>query len=200
MGNQNLSSILTMKYTILCLIALFALSRQFDSRRLANTKDYQVGSFNKADWKCSNTKLDSHYSCLSTCDRASGCRANNDFARAGDKFETKKENGKICVRRVDHKGGWGMNLKVRCGLRKVVTIGNKRGNGRRCAKLEAGFDCPKECTKENGCRVNKDFKNARDAFKLEVKDGRVCATRTDGNPKGKGWGMRLAVRCRANLK
>merc|ERR1712151_481186 len=177
MGNQNLSSIQTMKYTILCLMALFALSQQFDSRRLGNTKDYQLGSFNKADWKCSNTKLDTKYSCLSTCDRA------------GDKFQTEVRNGKLCVKRVDHKGGWGMNLKVRCGLAKVVKIGNKRGNGSRCAKIASGFSCPKTCTKDNGCRVNKDFRNAPDAFTLEVKDRKVCATRTDA--KGKGWGMRL---------
>jgi len=58
--------------------------------------------------------------------------------------------------------------------------------------MPAGHYIRPVCTKANGCRQNKDFANAGDAFKMTMKDGKVCATRTDA--KGKGWGMNLAVK------
>merc|ERR1712039_151264 len=158
MGIQNLTFLSTMKYTILFLMAMIALS-QCAERRLgkANTKDYQLGSSNKKGWKCSNTKYDKNFVCQKSCTRASGCRANNDFSRARDTFETKVKGGKLCVRRTDGNAagkGWGMKLKVRCGKQKIVRIGNKRGKGKRCAKIAKGYNCPKTCTKDNGCRAN----------------------------------------------
>merc|ERR1712151_859761 len=102
----------------------------------------------KNRWKCAKTKYDKNFVCESKCTKGNKCRTNKDFAGAGDTFETKVMGGKMCVRRTDAKGGWGMNLQMKCGKAKVVRIGNKRG--------------------------------------------KVCATRTDGKAKGKGWGMRLA--------
>merc|ERR1712048_164678 len=88
-------------------------------------------------------------------------------------------------------------LCVLLGLTTIVTsrtftIGSSRSN-ERCVRVSKGtnWTCPKSCGKS--CRKNTDFKNAPDTFDLTVKDGKICAKRTDA--KGKGWGMHLRVAC-----
>jgi len=139
----------------------------------------------------------------------SNCRVNSDYRNANDKFRLTWSVGKVCAKRTDSNGGWGMRLKVKCrsftlnrpkaaakkvskGIRKLVYFGGSRGNTI-CKKISKSerLSCPSTCTKSN-CRVNSDYRNANDRFRLSWSRGRVCAKRIDSNG---GWGMRLKVKC-----
>jgi len=51
-------------------------------------------------------------SCTSPCGK--GCRKNSDHQKANNRFEVTVKKGKVTARRLDSRGGWGMNLQVPC--------------------------------------------------------------------------------------
>jgi len=168
-------------------------------RRLAaaKTQTVKIGNNGRSGEKCA--KMPAGHYIRPVCTKKNGCRQNKDFANAGDAFAMKMKDGKVCATRTDAKGrGWGMQLAVKVGRIAAVRIGSSRSNTR-CAKIADGFTCPEKCLKTEvdglKCRANGDFAGANDAFKLTVKDGKVCAQRTDA--KG-GWGMNLSVNCFGN--
>lgn len=167
-----------------------------------------IGNYSR-NTKCVNVSKFYRYSCPSNCTK-SNCRVNKDFRTANDRFKLTWKVGKVCAKRLDSKGGWGMRLRVKCmryrrSYRKVVKkraaksrkyslyIGNS-GSNRRCVNVPANVRlvCPSRCGK--GCRTNTDFRTAGDTFKMTWSPKRACAQRLDARG---GWGMRLRVNCRA---
>merc|ERR1712113_540331 len=96
------------------------------------------------------------------------------------------KNGRVCAKRLDSRGGWGMRLRVKCtryrrSFKKIVkrakkaarvksrnydvTIGNSRGR-LRCQRIASNVKliCPSICTKRN--RINRDYRTANDRFRL----------------------------------
>jgi len=170
-------------------------------------KDVYIGG-SRRNVICKRISKNYRLRCPRVCTK-SNCRVNGDYRTSNDKFKLTWSVGKLCAKRTDSKGGWGMKLKVKCrsyilrrskaaakkvskGIKKNVYIGGSRGNIR-CKKISKSerLRCPSTCTKSN-CRVNGDYKNSNDKFRLSWSRGRLCAKRIDSRG---GWGMRLKVKC-----
>jgi len=126
-----------------------------------------------------------------------GKRTNHDWRHANDRFHVRFHKRWVCARRLDSKGGWGMNLQIRCKRPKMrnhrLYIGPSGGN-RKCSdsgryrimcKVDAG---------NRYKRKNRDHWNAGDRFRITTSGGRVCARRLDSRG---GWGMRLEINCKS---
>jgi len=127
-----------------------------------------------------------------------GKRLNTDFSHAPDRFDITSGSGKICARRLDTGGGWGMNLKIGCTAGPgytppppvvSLTIGKSSSN-RKCVS-DPGVVCPSDAG-DPGKRLNTDFAHAADRFDITSATGQVCAKRLDVSH---GWGMNLKIQC-----
>jgi len=112
--------------------------------------------------------------------------------QAGDTFDITVESGKVCAKRTDSGGGWGMNLQINCEAAaqltvSVITIGSS-GDNKKCVNRQVE-SCAGDAG-DKGKRVNSH--QAGDTFDITVEGGQVCAKRTDS---GGGWGMKLQVNC-----
>jgi len=120
-----------------------------------------------------------------------GNRINSHGAR--DRFEITADGARVCARRLDSGGGWGMHLEVAC--RKVppadnvnVLIDSSRTNTK-CVTAPVPVICAANAG-DLGNRVNNH--GARDTFEITTDGDQVCARRTDRN---QGWGMHLQIAC-----
>lgn len=127
-------------------------------------------------------------------------RVNRDYWNANDRFHVTipaPGSSTVCARRLDSKGGWGMNLQIRCRrpVWKVhnVYIGNSRSNKRCVDSGRYGIKCKLDAGNRYK-RVNRDYWNANDRFHIRTSGRTVCATRKDSRG---GWGMRLHIKCKS---
>merc|ERR550534_2936242 len=127
-------------------------------------------------------------------------RINKDHWNANDRFHISihgRKHNVICARRLDSKGGWGMNLQIMC-KRPVyrprhVYFGASRSNTR-CAN--SGYWGIK-CKLNSGDKykiINRDHRHANDRFHIRVSGKTVCAKRVDSRG---GWGMKLQIKCKS---
>jgi predicted Rdx family selenoprotein len=126
-----------------------------------------------------------------------GRRINSDHSGAGDSFEVQVDGNKVCARRKDSRGGWGMNLKIRCAEAEPppppaveINIG-KSSQNTRCVDAPSPVACATNAGNQN-IRINTDYSSAGDSFEVVMEGRQVCVRRTDQN---RGWGMNLQIAC-----
>merc|ERR1719458_39755 len=73
---------------------------------------------------------------------------------------------------------------------KTVYIGSSGGKNKKCVSF-TDMECPSNAG-DKGIKVNQDYKNANDRFKITSTSKKVCAKRVDN---GGGWGQKLAITC-----
>jgi hypothetical protein len=109
--------------------------------------------------------------------------------QADDQFEITTDGSRVCARRLDHDGGWGMHLEVTCVAAPIfVHIGSHSGN-RKCVTASTPVTCADDAG-HLGNRVNSH--PAGDTFEITSVGEEVCARRTDSSG---GWGMQLEIVC-----
>eukprot|EP00927_Polykrikos_kofoidii_P035455 TRINITY_DN2_c0_g1_i2.p1 TRINITY_DN2_c0_g1~~TRINITY_DN2_c0_g1_i2.p1 ORF type:complete len:979 (-),score=117.83 TRINITY_DN2_c0_g1_i2:56-2992(-) len=122
-----------------------------------------------------------------------GFRMNDD--RHGDTFHVHVFNDWVCARRLNHDGGWGMDLKVQCkkktneGSVVKVRIGSTNAN-LKC--VETGYTGLKCSLGAGRPEMRYNYHEAGDTFSVWSHGSHVCAKRSDSNG---GWGMDLEVAC-----
>jgi len=114
--------------------------------------------------------------------------------RAGDTFDITVTGGnRVCARRTDSNGGWGMHLRIQCTQPPPPQVVNVRvdssGTNNKCVTAPVPVTCATNAG-DLGNRVN--GHGAADTFDITTNGDRVCAMRTDSNG---GWGMRLEISC-----
>jgi hypothetical protein len=90
--------------------------------------------------------------------------------------------------RVNHlaNGEWILDAKQTV----EVHIGNS-GDNKKCVDMPQPVHCTEDAG-NRGTRINEDYTEAGDTFKIWVSSDKVCAKRTDS---GGGWGMHLRLQC-----
>jgi len=114
-----------------------------------------------------------------------------------DTFVITVDDKKVCARRTDKEGGWGMDLQIWCQQELtdtddvIVTIGplSTDETNEKCVEQTDVLVCDDDAG-HAGKRVNAHSNG--DTFLISVKGKKVCAKRTDEN---KGWAMNLKIKC-----
>merc|ERR1719183_2962104 len=81
---------------------------------------HNIGA-SRSNTRCVNVSKRTRVTCNTICYRGS-CRVNRDFWGAGDRFRMSWSRGRLCAKRIDSRGGWGMRLRVKC---RSFTLGRK---------------------------------------------------------------------------
>jgi len=86
---------------------------KYGLRRTNRRTVYPYFGNSRYNTRCTSVSRNMVYSCPTYCYRHR-CRVNRDFWNAGDRFRISWRKGRLCARRLDSRGGWGMRLKIRC--------------------------------------------------------------------------------------
>jgi hypothetical protein len=121
------------------------------------------------------------------------------FDQHGDSFEvTTNPSGRVCARRTDNGGGWGLKLVIECEgtdnsgdgwVPTTVHFGSSAFNTH-CKLRSHALQCDPDAGNQRN-RMNDH--SAGDRFHVEVIGEWVCARRLDNSG---GWGMDLKVQCK----
>ncbi|CAE7659253.1 unnamed protein product [Symbiodinium necroappetens] len=122
------------------------------------------------------------------------------FEVVNDDFWIYGSGERICARRDDHHGGWGMNLQLECEPTngapvdytvRTVHIGHSYANTK-CVLVPQTYECDASAG-DDANRVNDDCRNCGNRFFVSVNGGWVCARRLDHH---QGWGLNLQIHCK----
>jgi len=131
-----------------------------------------------------------------------GVHCPNDAERRGkeewpDQFHIYHTGvGSVCAHRVDHEGGWGLDLSLFCSINPTslgegvrVAIGNTLYTHatRKCV------DAPPNVVCDNSAAQIGRTGQWKDTFDINMVDGQVCVHRTD---RPTSWGLDLVLQCR----
>jgi len=104
--------------------------------------------------------------------------------------------GRVCAHRVDHEGGWGLDLSLECHIRPTsidesarVAIGSTLDTHatRKCVDAPPGVVC------DNSAAQLGRTGQWHDTFDITMVNGQVCVHRTD---RPAAWGLDLVLQCR----
>jgi len=153
----------------------------------------------------SNTRCvrDKYYGTKCASDAGNrGRRVNKDHWDANDRFHISKSgHHRICAKRLDSRGGWGLRLKLLCTRPRMKWIQPRIGKSHRsrtkCVRVP-GRRKELYCRSDAGnkhIRKNGDHWNANDRFYIYLPNSnKVCARRDDAHH---GWGMDLRIECQS---
>eukprot|EP00930_Biecheleria_cincta_P057405 TRINITY_DN43349_c0_g1_i1.p1 TRINITY_DN43349_c0_g1~~TRINITY_DN43349_c0_g1_i1.p1 ORF type:complete len:356 (+),score=31.31 TRINITY_DN43349_c0_g1_i1:124-1068(+) len=118
-----------------------------------------------------------------------------------DTFDIYHKNGQVCAHRTDRPTSWGLNLVLQCrrgeNAKEVsftdITIGNtlSTNSDTKCVDDPGTVICDNAAE-----QVGRDGR-WKDEFNIYMKDGQICAHRTDS--KG-AWGLNLVLRCKNKVQ